>query len=182
MSHSPPPYALLRCFCICNADATDEQQPQPPEGTPASSSSSSTVTGLPISFQPHGSMSPNQPYKVVLPNSYPVGVFTAAAELPDSSQLWRTQKPLMIAWFLCSSAALALFAPFFVTTGLFLGGEVAAILGILASSMHLFRSCNQGKSAVPQTCNNSRSYSKQPLLAAGCSAWDWSKHLQRALY
>lgn len=58
-------------------------------------------------------------------------------DLPNTIQLWRSQHTLMLAWCASSVVLLLLFAPFFITTGLFLGAEVACILGIMASGVHL---------------------------------------------
>jgi hypothetical protein len=51
--------------------------------------------------------------------------------------LWHSQRGIMLAWLISSIVLLLLFAPFFITTGLFLGAEVACILCIMASSVYL---------------------------------------------
>lgn len=61
------------------------------------------------------------------------------AALQEPERLWQQQRPMMIAWLCTSCVALVLFAPFFLSSALFLGAQAAAILGICASCMHLFR-------------------------------------------
>lgn len=67
------------------------------------------------------------------------GSLVFVPDLPNTQQLWQAQKTLMVAWLATSIMSLVLFAPFYITTGLFLGAEISAILGIVASATHLSR-------------------------------------------
>jgi hypothetical protein len=62
---------------------------------------------------------------------------TFLQDLPDVMLLWHSQRGIMLAWMISSIVLLLLFAPFFITTGLFLGAEVACILCIMASGVYL---------------------------------------------
>jgi hypothetical protein len=72
--------------------------------------------------------------------------------------LWHSQRSVMLAWLISSIVLLLLFAPFFITTGLFLGAEVACILCIMASSVYLCkRTAADGEymhwqDSVPASC------------------------------
>ncbi|WIA34399.1 hypothetical protein OEZ86_012735 [Tetradesmus obliquus] len=81
-------------------------------------------------------------------------------DLPDVLLLWRSQRGVMLAWMISSIVMLLLFAPFFVTTGLFLGAEVACILCVMASGVYLCR----------RTAADGLELGSQVKLAASCGA------------
>eukprot|EP00775_Hariotina_reticulata_P008926 gene8926-9103_t len=58
-------------------------------------------------------------------------------DLPDVAQLWNAQHILMILWLLSSLVSLLLLARSVPADPIFFGAEVAAVMGIMASSMHL---------------------------------------------
>ncbi|KAF8061303.1 yqkD [Scenedesmus sp. PABB004] len=72
-----------------------------------------------------------------LATGHPVAGLSAGLALPNVAAAWAAQRGLMTALLVSSTLELLLFAPFFVTTSLFLGAEVAAILGLCASGLHV---------------------------------------------
>lgn len=80
-----------------------------------------------------------QPVRYPAADANNQGGLVFVPDLPNTQQLWQSQKTLMLAWLATSIMSLIIFAPFYITTGLFLGAEIAAILGITASATHLCR-------------------------------------------
>ncbi|KAF6254057.1 hypothetical protein COO60DRAFT_358029 [Scenedesmus sp. NREL 46B-D3] len=80
--------------------------------------------------------------------------------LPDVMHLWHSQRGVMLAWLVSSVVLLLLFAPFFITTGLFLGAEMACILCVMASSVYLCR----------RSATDGLELGSQIKLAATCGA------------
>lgn len=103
------------------------------------------VTGHPLAFA-EGSSS----HLVFLP------------DLPDQAQLWAAHHIMMILWLLSSLVSLILLTRTFLADGIFLGAEFAAVLGIVASSMHL---CNR------RAAGDQSSASAEALAATAEQCW-----------
>lgn len=90
-------------------------------------------------------------------------------DLPNAQQLWQAQKMLMVAWLATSIMSLIIFLPFYITTGLFLGAEIAAVLGIVATSVYLCqRNATTGKQQPQQGCGETCSAVQLQQLVRFC--------------
>ena len=58
-------------------------------------------------------------------------------DLPSTLELWHKQRFLMMIWLVASLVSLVLFAPLFITSGLFLAAEIAAVMGVVAAIVQL---------------------------------------------
>lgn len=71
-------------------------------------------------------------------------------DAPDAQLYWAAQRPLLISWLVSSVLSLAFFFPFYLGTGLFITGEIAACLGIAGSAIHVCSACGSGLDARNQ--------------------------------
>lgn len=62
-------------------------------------------------------------------------------DMPDVYRDWKKQQHVLSLWLVISALSLMLFWPFYLATGLFLGAEIAAMLGIAVSVIHMSDAC-----------------------------------------
>lgn len=84
-------------------------------------------------------------------------------DLPSTLELWHKQRFLMMIWLVASLVSLVLFAPLFITSGLFLAAEIAAVMGVVAAIVQL---CEKELASSNSECGRGPAQSTQARQVA----------------